>query len=80
MMGRNADVADDDAIRFRIGVHLGDVIVEGDDIFGDGVNIAARIEALAEPGGITISDDSDWFGFLTSANLELTSVELWIGM
>ncbi len=57
MIERNSDVADTDAIRFRIGVHLGDVIVEGDDIFGDGVNVAARIEALAEPGGIAISDD-----------------------
>jgi adenylate cyclase len=43
-------------IRLRIGVNLGDVIVEGDDIFGDGVNIAARLEALAEPGGICVSD------------------------
>ena len=42
-------------IRFRIGVNLGDVIVEGNDIYGDGVNIAARLEALAEPGGICIS-------------------------
>ena len=42
-------------IRFRIGVNLGDVIVDGDDIYGDGVNIAARLEAMAEPGGICIS-------------------------
>jgi adenylate cyclase len=42
-------------IRYRIGVNLGDVIVEGDDIYGDGVNIAARIQALAEPGGVTIT-------------------------
>jgi adenylate cyclase len=42
-------------IRFRIGVNLGDVIAEGGDIFGDGVNVAARLEALAEPGGICIS-------------------------
>ncbi|ARP68344.1 hypothetical protein A9K65_033815 (plasmid) [Mesorhizobium sp. WSM1497] len=41
-------------IQFRIGINLGDVIVEGDDIFGDGVNIAARIEAIAKPGGVSI--------------------------
>ena len=55
MLERNADVADDDAIRFRIGVHLGDVIVEGDDIFGDGVNIAARLQEIGEAGGVVIS-------------------------
>jgi TolB-like protein/class 3 adenylate cyclase len=48
-------VPDERRIRFRIGVNLGDVIVEPEDIFGDGVNIAARLEALAEPGGICIS-------------------------
>jgi adenylate cyclase len=45
----------DSGIHFRIGVNLGDVIIDGDDIFGDGVNIAARLEAMAEPGGICIS-------------------------
>jgi TolB-like protein/Flp pilus assembly protein TadD len=48
-------VSDERRIRFRIGVNLGDVIVEDDDIFGDGVNVAARLEALAEPGGICVS-------------------------
>ncbi len=42
-------------MRFRIGIHLGDLIVEGENLFGDGVNIAARLEALAEPGGICLS-------------------------
>ncbi|MGI9380300.1 MAG: adenylate/guanylate cyclase domain-containing protein, partial [Methyloligellaceae bacterium] len=44
--------------QFRIGIHLGDIIVENDDIFGDGVNVAARIETAAEPGGIALSDDA----------------------
>jgi adenylate cyclase len=55
MIDRNADIPEDKRISFRIGVNLGDVIVEPEDIFGDGVNIAARLEALAEPGGICIS-------------------------
>ena len=58
MVERNAGIADVDALRYRIGVHLGDVIVEGDDIFGDGVNVTARIEALSDPDGIAISDDA----------------------
>src|SRR4029077_13999128 len=49
------EVPDEQRIRFRIGINLGDVIVEEHDIFGDGVNVAARLEALAEPGGICIS-------------------------
>lgn len=52
---RNANVPQDRRIEFRIGVNLGDVIVEGDDIYGDGVNIAARLEGLAEPGGVCVS-------------------------
>src|SRR5215475_2888205 len=55
---KGANVAEDQRITFRIGVNLGDVIVDGDDIFGDGVNIAARLEVLAEPGGICMSDDA----------------------
>jgi adenylate cyclase len=55
MIDREPDVTDDRQIRFRIGVNLGDVIAEGGDIFGDGVNVAARLEALAEPGGICVS-------------------------
>jgi adenylate cyclase len=52
---KNADLRDDRKMDFRIGVNLGDVVEEGDRIYGDGVNIAARLEGLAEPGGICIS-------------------------
>ena len=52
---RNEDLPPDRRMPLRIGVHLGDVIAEGDRIYGDGVNIAARVEALAEEGGISIS-------------------------
>jgi class 3 adenylate cyclase len=55
IIDREPDVPEERRIRFRIGVNLGDVIVEEHDIFGDGVNIAARLEGLAEPGGICIS-------------------------
>ncbi|MBT5896214.1 MAG: hypothetical protein HOH61_09955, partial [Rhodospirillaceae bacterium] len=55
MAERNRDISDDKKMLYRIGINLGDVLVEGDDIFGDGVNVAARIEALAEPGGICLS-------------------------
>jgi len=55
MGDREPEVPDEQRIRFRIGINLGDVIAEEHDIFGDGVNIAARLEALAEPGGICIS-------------------------
>jgi adenylate cyclase len=52
---RNADSTEDARIQLRIGINIGDVIVDGDDIYGDGVNVAARIQALANPGGIYIS-------------------------
>src|SRR6201993_726569 len=55
MADRNAQTVEDRRITFRIGINLGDVIAEQDDIYGDGVNVAARLEALAEPGGICIS-------------------------
>jgi len=55
MIDREPDLADERRIRLRIGINLGDVIADGDDIFGDGVNVAARLEALAEPGGICVS-------------------------
>ena len=57
MRERNVDVPEERRIEFRVGVNLGDVIVEGDDIFGDGVNVAARLEGIAPPGGIAISGD-----------------------
>ena len=52
---RNAGSPEDSWIQFRIGINVGDIIVDGDDIYGDGVNVAARIQALADPGGIYIS-------------------------
>src|SRR6516162_6789261 len=55
---RNAAVACDRRMEWRIGVHLSDVLVEPEDIFGDGVNIAARLEGIAEPNGICISEDA----------------------
>ena len=55
MAERNSETPEDRRITFRVGINLGDVIVEQDDIYGDGVNVAARLEALAEPGGICIS-------------------------
>ncbi len=55
---READGSNADPIRFRIGINVGDIIIEGEDILGDGVNIAAQIEGIAEPGGISISEDA----------------------
>jgi len=58
MLERNIPVPQDKRIELRIGIHVGDVIIEDGDIFGDGVNIAARLEGIAHPGGICISDDA----------------------
>jgi adenylate cyclase len=55
MVGRNAEVPTEKRIQFRVGINLGDIIIDGDDIYGDGVNVAARLEALADPGGIMVS-------------------------
>jgi adenylate cyclase len=56
MADRNADVPEDKRIQFRIGVNIGDVIIDTGDIFGTGVNVAVRLEGIAEPGGICVSD------------------------
>ena len=53
--GRNVGVATDRHIEFRIGINVGDIVIDGDDILGDGVNIAARLEGLADPGGVLVS-------------------------
>jgi TolB-like protein len=57
MAERNADVPQHKRIEFRIGIHVGDIIIADEDIFGDGVNIAVRLESLAEPGGILVSSN-----------------------
>jgi adenylate cyclase len=55
MLERNSSIPPDKRIQFRIGINVGDIITDGDDIYGDGVNVAARLEAIADPGGITVS-------------------------
>jgi class 3 adenylate cyclase len=55
MAERNAGIPSEHRMLFRIGINLGDILIEGDDILGDGVNVAARLEGIAEPGGICIS-------------------------
>ncbi|MDX1402665.1 MAG: adenylate/guanylate cyclase domain-containing protein, partial [Kiloniellales bacterium] len=56
MPKREADQSEDRRIRYRIGINLGDIVLDGEDILGDGVNVAARLEGLADPGGVMISD------------------------
>jgi len=58
MAERNSDAPPDKRIEFRIGINVGDIIEDNGDIFGDGVNVAARLETIAEPGGICVSDDA----------------------
>ena len=58
MAERNTDLPQEQRIEFRIGINVGDIILDGGDIFGDGVNVASRLEGLAEPGGICLSDDA----------------------
>ena len=53
---RESGSADDTRIQYRIGVNIGDIVIDGDDIFGDGVNVASRLEGLAVPGGVAASD------------------------
>src|SRR6266567_4038902 len=58
MATQNINVPQDERIEFRIGIHVGGIIIDDNDIFGDGVNIAARLEGIAEPGGICVSHDA----------------------
>jgi adenylate cyclase len=58
MHERNREIDDDQRVEFRVGIHLGDVIAEGSDLLGDGVNVAARLEGLSAPGGMVLSDDA----------------------
>src|SRR3954447_7358423 len=57
MADLNDGVSSERRMEWRVGIHLGDILIEGDDIIGDGVNLAARLEGIAEPGGICISED-----------------------
>jgi class 3 adenylate cyclase len=58
MTEQNVSVPQDQKIEFRIGIHVGDIIIDDNDIFGDGVNVAARLEGIAEPGGVCMSNDA----------------------
>src|SRR5205809_1843158 len=73
MAERNTDVPQEKRIEFRIGINVGDVMIDRGDIFGDGVNVAARLEGLAEPGGICLSDDAHR---QVRGKLELTSEDM----
>src|SRR6266540_3497183 len=55
MVGRNSEVPTEKRIQFRVGINLGDIIIDGDDIYGDGVNVAARLEGIAEANGVCVS-------------------------
>jgi adenylate cyclase len=68
MVGRNAEVAQQKRLEFRVGINVGDIIIDGGDIYGDGVNVAARLEGVAEPGGICVSG---WVLEATRGNLDL---------
>ena len=72
---KNEKVPDERQLRFRIGVHVGDVMLRGGDLFGDGVNIAARLQGLAEPGGVCLSEDAHRYAVRP---LSLTSTDLGI--
>src|SRR5262249_16601203 len=58
MASRNAAISEDRRVEFRIGINIGDIIIDDGDVYGDGVNIAARVEALASPGAICLSEDA----------------------
>ncbi len=58
MAERNTATPQDEAINFRIGINIGELIIEGDDLYGEGVNIAARLQAIAKPGAICVSADA----------------------
>ena len=58
MAERNAAIPKDRRVEFRIGINVGDIMIDEADIYGDGVNIAARIVSIAEPGGISVSEDA----------------------